>query len=59
MSSVVTGPDGWAAGDDAGVVLEVDAQVRRARARRHAVTPLLVSMPSPSGNAVARACRAA
>src|ERR1019366_10629363 len=27
MSSVVTGPGGWAAGADAGVVLEVDEQV--------------------------------
>ena len=35
------------------------AGVRRARARRQAVTPLPVSTPSPSGNALARACRAA
>ena len=32
---------------------------RWARARRQAVTPLPVSTPRPSGNAVARACRAA
>jgi len=62
-SSVATGPGSWpggrAAGEDAGVVLLVAAQVRWARARRQAVTPLLMSTPSPSGNAVARACRAA
>ena len=33
--------------------------VRWASTRRQAVTPLLMSTPSPSGNAVARACRAA
>ena len=50
---------GRAAGDDAGVVLRVAAQVRRVTARRQAMTPLPVSTPSPSGNAAARACRAA
>ena len=35
------------------------AGARWARARRQAVTPLPVSTPSPSGNALARACRAA
>jgi hypothetical protein len=60
-SSVTAGPGsgGRAAGDDAGVVLEVAAQVRWARVRRQAVTPLLMRTPSPSGNALARACRAA
>ncbi len=47
------------AGDGAGVVPVAGAQVRWARACRQAVTPLLVSTPRPSGNAVARACRAA
>ena len=32
---------------------------RWARTRRQAMTPLPVSTPSPSGNALARACRAA
>ena len=35
------------------------AAARPARARRQAVTPLPVSTPRPSGNASARACRAA
>ena len=48
-----------AAGDGAGAVPVAGAQVRWARARRQAVTPLPVSTPSPSGNALARACRAA
>ena len=39
-SSALTGPG---AGDDTGVVLGVAVQVRRARARRQAVTPLPVS----------------
>ena len=60
MSSVVTGPGGGnggrAAGDGVRVVLGVVAQVRWAKARRQAVTALLVSTPSPSGNAVARPC---
>jgi hypothetical protein len=35
------------------------AGVRWARTRCQAATPLLMSTPSPSGNARARACRAA
>ena len=62
-SSVVTGPGsgpgGRVAGAEGRVVLVAGALVRWARARRHAVTPLPVSTPSPSGNALARACRAA
>jgi hypothetical protein len=41
------------------VLLVAVVQVRWARARRQAVTPLPVSTPGPSGNALARACRAA
>ncbi len=37
----------------------VAAGARQARTRRQAVTPLPSSTPSPSGNALARACRAA
>ena len=57
--SVATGPSSGIAGDDVRVVLEMVTQVRWPRARRQAVTPLPMRTPSPSGNAVARACRAA
>jgi hypothetical protein len=58
-SSVVTGPGSGAAGDEVRAVLEVVTQVRWTRARRQVVMPLPVRRPSPSGNALARACRAA
>ena len=62
-SSVVTGPGsgpgGRVAGAEGRVVLVVGALVRWARARRQAVTPLPVSTPRPSGNALARSCGAA
>jgi len=66
MSPVVTGSGSTACGRaaaaapaDVWVLSGRAAGVRRARARRQAVTPWPVSTPSPSGNALARACRAA
>ena len=48
------GRGGWRAGRQAGGAALAGglAEVRRARARRQAVTPLPVSTPSPSGNAL-------
>jgi hypothetical protein len=66
MSSVVTGSGSMTGGrgaaaapDDVRVLAGPGARVRWATARRQAVMPLPVSTASPSGNALARARRAA
>jgi hypothetical protein len=66
MSSVVTGSGSMTGGrgaaaapDDVRVLAGPGAGVRWATARRQAVMPLPVSTASPSGNALARARRAA
>ena len=53
ISSAATGAGIWA-GRAAGAARPVAAGARPARACRQAVTPLLASTPSPSGNACAR-----